>query len=377
MRRSTSSAEGDLLRRCLSAVPTPPSPRPLDGSALASALAFHAVGCTLHPVLQDLPDLPAEALDVTAARRFEMACRLLPMRADLVVLAEVLAGVGAAWAVVKGPVTAVTLYGDLSRREWNDLDVLIDRRALGAVLTALEAAGAQLLDRNWAMVSQRMQAELSIQLPNGTALDLHWHLLNSRRRRQAFLLDMDDVLARRRTVPVAGLTVPALSEVDQLLHLALHACFSGGHRLQWLKDVERAAAATADWDVVVARARAAATGLPVSLVLERARDVLGAGVPVEVLDALAPRRGWRAVGRAATKAAPPEDSHLSRASGRIAYTHARTTSTRTAVELLRRLPDRWGGPDVVADAADLPLRRAVGTLDDRRTYVARAAGHGP
>jgi hypothetical protein len=226
------------------------------------------------------------------------------------------------------------------------------------------------------MVSHRMQAELSFQLPNGTALDLHWHLLNSRRRRQAFPLDMDAVLARRRAVPVAGLTVPALSEVDQLLHLALHACLSGGHRLQWLKDLERGAAATADWETVVARARASATGLPVALVLERARDVLGAAVPLEVLDALAPRTGWRAVGRAATKAAPPQDSHLSRASGRIAYTHARATSARTALEVLRRLPDRLGSPDVVADAADLPLRRPGGTCDDRRTYIARVAGHG-
>ena len=378
MGRASSSAEGDLLRRWLTTSATAVvGSRPLDGDRLAGALAFHGVGCTLHPVLQRLSDLPRAALELAAARRFEMACRSLPLRADLLVLSQVLSEVGAPWAVLKGPVAAVTLYGELQRREWHDLDVLVDRRAFGDVLAALDRAGVQLLDRNWAMVSERMQAELSLQLPNGTALDLHWHLLNSRRRRHAFRLDVDGLLARRRTVEVMAIGLPALSAQDQLLHLALHACLSGGHRLQWLKDVQLAAAATSDWDRVVALATGAGIGLPVALLLERARDVLGAPVPAEALDALSPRGGWRAVGRTATRAAPPEDSHLGGPSGRIAFMHARATTTGTALEVLRRLPDRRADAEPVGDPADIPLRQAGGTAADRVSYLTRLANERP
>jgi len=375
MRCAPWSPEGDLLRRCLAGADEPARGRvPLRGDALAGALAFHRVSCTLHPVLAAVPDVPDEALAYVRARRFDMATSLVTMQADLMTVTEVMATVGAPWVVVKGPVTAMTLYGQLQRREWADLDVVVDRRAFGDVLAALEAAGAELLDRNWSMVADRVQAELSLQLPHGTALDLHWHVLNSRRLRGAFAVDVDDLLARRRTVGIGALTVPALSPEDQLLHLALHACLSGGHRLQWLKDVQLAAAGTADWEAVLVLARQWGVELPVAIMLERARDVLAAPVPSWALRGLAPRAGWRAVAQVTTRSAPPQESHHAAISGRIAFMRARATTTATAAEVLRHVPARLRHRGVEEAAVDNPLRHAAGTTADRASYLARVAG---
>ena len=73
-------------------------------------------------------------------------------------------------------------------------------------------------------------------------IDLHWHLHYSREDRRPFALDPDAMVERSRRVVVSGASVPTLDPVDTLLTLAFHAARSDGHRLVWLKDVERAVA---------------------------------------------------------------------------------------------------------------------------------------
>src|SRR5205807_2067762 len=68
-------------------------------------------------------------------------------------------------------------------------------------------------------------------------------------------VDMDALFARARSVSLDGPTVLTLDSPDTLLQLALHAALSGGSKLAWLKDIDRAAADPGlDWDEVVRRA---------------------------------------------------------------------------------------------------------------------------
>jgi hypothetical protein len=79
------------------------------------------------------------------------------------------------------------------------------------------------------------------------------------------------------------MTVPTLDAVDGTIHLAFHAAYSGGDRLLWLKDVERAAAIwMPDWEELVHRAVQANVGRAVGLILERSRQVLHADIPEHI-----------------------------------------------------------------------------------------------
>ncbi len=95
-----------------------------------------------------------------------------------------------------------------------------------------------------------------MRLPNGTALDLHWHVVNDARLRRRFTFRTEEMLGRAVRMAIGDSIVPALDPVDTLLHLGYHTAHSGGHRLMWLKDVERATAADGlDWDVVLRQGR--------------------------------------------------------------------------------------------------------------------------
>ena len=159
--------------------------------------------------------------------------------ADLRTVAEVLAPLAGRWAAVKGPVLAERSYGRADARSYYDLDVLVHPAAFGAAMQLLEESGAELLDRNWALIRASGRAELSYRVNGRTPLDLHWHLVNEAPLRRRTTWDMSALLERATVADVGGVSVPVLADVDALVHVATHACLSGGHRLVWLKDVEQ------------------------------------------------------------------------------------------------------------------------------------------
>jgi hypothetical protein len=196
--------------------------------------------------------------------------------------ADTLGRVGCRWVVVKGPVLVECLYwGRPGTRPYFDLDLLVEPRAFGDALDAFEREGAQILDRNWAGMARSMRGEVHLRLEAGVLLDLHWNLIDMHRNAMDFRTD--DLLSRLRVERIAGLGTPMPDAEDSVLHLAFHAAYSGGDRLLWLKDVQRAAEVwQPDWNVVEDRAARARIAPAVGLILERARRVLGADVPPEL-----------------------------------------------------------------------------------------------
>jgi hypothetical protein len=190
------------------------------------------------------------------------------------------------WAIVKGPALVELVYeGIPGRRPYGDLDILVHPADFRTAIERLTAEGATLHDRNWKVLRRDLRGEVHVSLQNGVLIDLHWNLINMYRGRMS--IDSAEVIARRRKVQIGPLVLPSLEPEDALLHLALHAALSGGDRLLWLVDIERAVTTwSPTWERVVERARRWRIAAPVGLMLARAGDVLDASVPNAVTDEL-------------------------------------------------------------------------------------------
>ncbi len=275
-----------------------------------------------------------------------------------------LQGVGAAlgpatpWLVLKGPAVAA-LHRDPSLRRSVDLDVLVRPVDLADAVDALVAAGAVLLDEHWTQLRLRRTAQVGLRLPDGGLLDLHWHLVNDFEVRDAFRIPTATLFDDASTRALWGRRFPTLGTTDTLLHLAVHAATAGGHRLVWLKDIERAVASLpVDWDEVVSRARAWRVHLVLAVMLRRAARVLDAEVPAEVVAGLDPVRLWsvlvtlgdgrriaagqrqRSATRLATRATRRSTP---RSLGLLAWRAVRAAATRPP----RALPDEDERPDAL------------------------------
>lgn len=315
------------------------------------------------------------------ARRVESAvvgavAQHLRVCAELAEIVPLLDDLGVAWAIVKGPALAALAYPRPELRPYGDIDVLVGPRDFGTVVAALEDAGAVLLDRDWAFLAAHGRCEVSMRLRHGTYLDLHWHLVNNAHARGAFRLDTDALLERRRRVDAGGHAISTLDATDTLVHVALHATISGGHRLSWVKDVERlVAAGDPDWDAVVGRSLATRTGPVVEVLLRRAHRLLGAPVPREVLAELAHPGAESLALRAAERLATPSSLVGTHHTGQILLLTARADTRSSARALLTEVRRKARARLGVAEPVPVP-RGAGSDREARRLYLDRLAGHG-
>lgn len=264
----------------------------LPADLVVAAAAHHRVtGCVAASIRgADVPDRLVESLGVATRRSTGQAMLV----AATLRSARAAFGDDLPWLAIKGPILDAALYPRPRLRTYRDLDILVQPGDLQRAVQRLEEAGFQLADRNWLQIRQRMVSQLHLEREGSAPIDLHWTLIFDTARRRAFRLELKDMVARARSVEVAGAQVHTLDAADTLIHLAVHAAIEGADRLVWLKDIDVAARGDLSWDIVVERATAFGVELPVASVLARSHRVLGAPVPAEVLRRLAPR-SWRAL----------------------------------------------------------------------------------
>lgn len=183
----------------------------------------------------------------------------------------------------KGPVLAETAYGDLSRRTFSDVDVLIaprERETARAVLAGLgfDRSGPYsqpAIERSTVFAGQVSEYEFHRPLDDAR-VELRWTF------ETADIPNFDTLWERRTTATVAGEQVPALAPVDvgltQTSHLTKHA----SRRLAWMADVAAASACIADWDGFLATVAERDLQHAVSVALRIAVDAFDAPVPERV-----------------------------------------------------------------------------------------------
>lgn len=340
----------------------------IDVDSLNAAVFTHRVEPPVYLHLRDAGGAPTDLLDSMRARYQFQIGRQLQVQADLAQLSAVLGDANLPWLTMKGPVLAERLWARPDLRQYVDLDILVDRRDFGRVLDALIASGAEMIDNNWDLVNRQMRAEVSVRLPNGTSLDLHWHVVNSAALRRSFRFDTAQMLGRAVEAKIGSTTVLTLDPADTLLHLGYHTAHSGGHRLMWLKDVERATTdPDLDWSEVLRRARAGGVELALAVVLARVARVMDFECPPPAA-AFAPARhapwGWFAAANDRRHPAPTLPSD--RLSGQIAFKNTRRSSVASAVAALASLKTRRGP---IPSAIDNPLHVESGGAATRASYL--------
>jgi len=283
-------------------------PAASDRNRLVEAACRHGVEACAHLSLRRVDALDGATRQELERAYFAALQSHARAKYDLAGAAAALDDAGIAWLAFKGPVLAETTYERPDLRSYSDLDLLVAPRQLQDAIGALGAHGAELLDRNWALARRRMAGEVHLRMPGGTVTDLHWNVCNDPAVRTTFNAPTDELLERVRFVDIDGRRIPTLGIEDALVHLAVHACVSGGTRLLWSKDLEQALRAEpVVWSALVARARAWRAGPPTAAMLHIASRTLGFDVPGSVLRALSPGPVWRVTVAMTRRVAPVED----------------------------------------------------------------------
>lgn len=186
----------------------------------------------------------------------------------------------------KGPLLAESVYGDVSLRQFYDLDILVPRQHLQRAKEILLSQGYMpefaLTPRQEASyVKCRHHCRL-LDTHGRTFVELHWRVTDPYLH---FSVDRRQLWSRLQPMTLSGTQVMALSREDLFLILCAHGTKHFWARLEWMCDVAELIAVHKgiNWQRVMDRARRLGGQRMLFLGLFLASDLLGAALPEEVL----------------------------------------------------------------------------------------------
>lgn len=227
----------------------------LDWSAVLSLSEAHGLLPIVHQrwVKMDVPD----TIRSEAQKRFEQHARQTLWLTHLLFhVSDLFHKHGIETLPYKGPVLAQLLYGDISLRQYSDIDILVrDADACRArlVLQNSGLACALGLSARQEQAYVRTGYEYTfhhIRRPN--VLELQWRILP---RFQAVDLNPSDFFARSQKVEIGERSISTLGSEDLMLALCAHAAKHAWCKLSWVRDVaELGQSRHLDWDHVIREA---------------------------------------------------------------------------------------------------------------------------
>ena len=265
-------------------------PQGEDWESLFRTASRHGVTPVVSWVLANAdPDTVPEAHRVRLRESLRAnALHNLTLAGELLSILNLLESRGIAAVPFKGPVLAVSVYGNLALRDFCDLDILIRNQDVRRTIDLLVGCGYRTdLASNPAEEAAYLRSRYEIHFtpPRGDALiEIHRAFVPEF---CCFPLTYESLAPRLRRVSLCGTEVAGIAPEDLLLILSVHGAKHAWSTLGWICDVARLVSVQAnaiDWDTVHARARQLGVERLLALALFLANSVLGAALPAEVLN---------------------------------------------------------------------------------------------
>jgi len=157
----------------------------------------------------------------------------------------------------KGPVLAQQLYGDLSLREFIDLDILVAPSHASTVIALLSSKGFEpqfILTRQRFARFQRSNSHIGLyHAAKRVLVEVHWALISPG---YTFSPAVQVAWKSVQSVSIAGRSIQTFSAETQLLFSCLHQAKHNWSRLGWLMDLAALIrqSQTMDWQQIQNRA---------------------------------------------------------------------------------------------------------------------------
>ena len=256
----------------------------------------------------------------------------------------------------KGPLLAAIVYGDLSLRQFCDLDILISKKDFQKAKQLFSAIG-------YLPPSEKTDSQDQQYLNSGRPynykfasadgkvhVELHWQFTS---KYNSFVLDYQQLAGRLMRVDFGGQFVHSLKPEDLLLILSQHGSKHFWQRLLWLCDIAEILRKykEIDWDEVIARAETMGIRRMVFLGLHLVERLFETELPEAVAIRIKKDRGIKKL------SARIEEQLFSGDSRMIEGFEAHTFSCRMRERLRDKL--RYSGYRSVAylEKASRPLRK--------------------
>jgi hypothetical protein len=259
-----------------------------DWDYLLNAALQHAVfpSFYLKVVKSYLEMVPPKFLDKARSLYLTLGQRNMRITSELLGLLEALESQEIPVIPFRGPTLAALAYGDVTLRQFMDLDILVHPQDISKVKDFLQSFGYRLayrLTEKQERIHLHRTCEFTFIHSHRTMLDIHWRFAADY---MGTSLNPESMFARAVLINLQGKRVYSLALDDLLLVLCAHGVFHGWSNLAMVTDVARLVEAQETWDWAGLVRQAGKLGMRRSLALglSLASELLAAPVPEGILE---------------------------------------------------------------------------------------------
>jgi hypothetical protein len=274
----------------------------LDWDRVLQLAEHHRLVSKVYESLCTLPVVPARFLERLGARYRANARQALWLTSELIRIVDDFESRQIEVLPYKGPALAQILYGDVSGRQFGDLDLLVRQADVARAKAALIDLGYR-RSLPFTESQEKWYLKSGYEYPFDSAygrnlVELKWRILP---RFYSVDFDVDAMFGRATALPLAGRSLRTFCAEDLLLVLCVHAGKHAWSRLDWLGDISRLARQELDWSAVEKQSKALGIERMVAVSFVLAQRVLGAPLPERIRKSLP--GDWRS-GRIAGEIVP-------------------------------------------------------------------------
>lgn len=259
----------------------------MDWTYLVRMAGTHGLIPLLYPNLKKtFPEsVPPSTLDQLRVQFLANAARNVLLTEELLKILDLFETNDIPAIPYKGPVLAVSLYGDLILRTFGDLDIIVHKQDIQRAKAILSSQGYRLalsLTREQEIIFLNSDSEAWFVRQEGMVrVEVQWGEPGD----FPFTLDLEPFWKRLARYSFQGRTVWTFSPGDLLLLLCLHGAEHCWERLNWVCDLNEWVRVRRgiDWTCLIDQAEVLRCRRVLFLGLFLAHDLLGTPIPKEIL----------------------------------------------------------------------------------------------
>jgi hypothetical protein len=212
-----------------------------DWDGFLESAYVHGVFPLVHKSLKLVSAVPENIKLRLKSINLEIARRNMTMTAELLKIMKLLEDNGISALAIKGPVLSQMIHADITKRQYADLDILVNENDLLRTAEILHENGYSLEQplkflKNKTILKILKDFMVTKPIQN-ISIEIHWRLfLESQIKKKSFINDPHEFSDK---VLINDTLIRTLDKTKLFLYLVLHGSKHLWERLEWIVDIDR------------------------------------------------------------------------------------------------------------------------------------------
>lgn len=265
----------------------------LDINALISLANQHGVLPLVYKTIKNIVEndssLNAEILTVLKTHYLSISQRNMLMSAELIRIMKLFEDNSIKAFAFKGPALAQMAYGDITLRQYCDLDIMVKKEDIYKIDRLLKDRGYQRIVK-LSPIQEKVYIQNTKDLgfyhkKNGLHLEIHWSLFN---KDYPLQFDSDNIWKDLQTIKINQEEIKTFPIEELLPYLCIHGSKHLWDRIEWIKDIDLLIRKqNIDWETVMKKIDGSGFEVMICLGLFLAMHVFKAPLPKNIIDHIA------------------------------------------------------------------------------------------